>query len=454
MATKTAVAPAATPAHNFASVFNPLPWQIAPWRSKAGVMLLTGSAGGGKSHLAAFKLHAFCLMYPGAMALMLRKTRESMTNSTVLFMDRAIIAGATTVTHYPSKHRFEYSNGSILAYGGMADDQQREQIRSIGQGGAVDIVWMEEATGFTENDFNEVTARIRGNAASWRQIILTTNPDTPSHWIYKRLIQGGEAAVFYSGAVDNTYNPADYIGNLKRLTGVLGLRLRDGQWIQAEGAVYEEFSDPVHVVDSFDFAQAHRFVAGVDWGFTNPGVILVFAVDGDERMTLVREVYRTKKLIEWWTATARDLRAEYGIEAFYCDPSEPAYIAQFQAGGLPAMPANNDIRPGIDAVKQRLAVADDGRPRLQFLRTANKDADPDLDFAKRPTGALGEITAYVWPRSAEGRPIKEVPVKEYDHAMDTMRYAAMGVERYGAGSGQSVVIPAPDVLDDYDTGAW
>jgi len=32
---------------------------------------------------------------------MLRKTRESMTNSTVLFVDRAIIAGATTVTHYP-----------------------------------------------------------------------------------------------------------------------------------------------------------------------------------------------------------------------------------------------------------------------------------------------------------------------------------------------------------------
>lgn len=416
------------PGPSFASVFSPLSWQIAPWRHKGRVMLLTGSAGGGKSYLAAHKLHAFCLKYPGAMALMLRKTRDSMTNSTVLFVDRAVIAGASTVTHWPSKHRFEYTNGSILAYGGMADDKQREQIRSIGQDGSVDIVWMEEATGFTENDFNEVTARIRGKAASWRQIVLTTNPDTPSHWIYKRLIQGGEATVFYSGAVDNTYNPADYIDTLRSLTGVLGLRLRDGQWIQAEGAVYDEFSDPVHVVDEYDLSRAHRFVAGVDWGYTGPGVILVFAVDGDGRMALVHEVYQTKRLIEWWTERAVALTRQYNIEAFHCDPAEPAYIAQFQKAGVPAMEATNDIRPGVDAVKQRLAIAGDGRPRLQFLRSANSGIDTSLEFAKQPTSIMDEITAYVWPRAVDGKPIKEIPVDENNHALDAMRYAVMGLD--------------------------
>lgn len=417
-----------TAGYSLASVFRPLPWQVPPWRDKSRVLLLTGSAGGGKSYLAAHKLHAFCLKYPSAMALMLRKTRDSMTNSTVLFMERNVIAGASTVIHWPSKHRFEYSNGSILAYGGMADDKQREQIRSIGQDGSVDLVWMEEATGFTENDFNEVSARIRGKAASWRQIVLTTNPDTPSHWIYKRLIQGGEASVYYSGATDNTYNPNDYIDTLRSLTGVLGLRLRDGQWIQAEGAVYEEFSDQVHVVDTFDTKYITRYVAGVDWGYTNPGVILVFAVDGDERMTLVHEVYRTKRLIEWWTAKAVELERQYGIEAFYCDPAEPAYIAQFQQAGVSAVEAVNDIRPGIDAVKQRLAVAGDGRPRLRFLRSANSDTDPDLELAKKPLGVRDEITAYVYPKAADGKPVKEIPVDDNNHGMDAMRYAVMGID--------------------------
>ena len=99
-------------------------------------------------------------------------------------------------------------------------------------------------------------------------------------------------------------------------------------------------------------------------------------------------------------------------------------------------------------------MAEDERPRLQFLRTANIDIDPDLEFAKRPTGILGEITAYVWPKSAEGKPIKEIPVKENDHGMDAIRYAVMGVERAGQGTGQSVVIPPPDVIDDYDQGGY
>jgi hypothetical protein len=101
--------------------FQPLPWQIAPWRDQSPVLLLTGSAGGGKSRLAAEKLHGFCLRYPGAMALAMRKIRQSMTNSTVLFIERSVIGRDPRVNHYPSKLRFEYDNGSILAYGGMAN---------------------------------------------------------------------------------------------------------------------------------------------------------------------------------------------------------------------------------------------------------------------------------------------------------------------------------------------
>src|SRR5512142_1978419 len=84
--------------------FKPLPWQIAPWRDKSPVILLTGSAGGGKSRLAAEKLHAACLNYAGVMALAVRKTRESMTNSTVLFLERSVIGGDPNVRHVAQKH--------------------------------------------------------------------------------------------------------------------------------------------------------------------------------------------------------------------------------------------------------------------------------------------------------------------------------------------------------------
>src|SRR6476469_10291147 len=67
-----------------------LDWQTPVKDDASFVLLLTGAAGGGKSWLAANKLHHYCLDHHGTMALALRKTRESMRNSTVLFLWRKI----------------------------------------------------------------------------------------------------------------------------------------------------------------------------------------------------------------------------------------------------------------------------------------------------------------------------------------------------------------------------
>jgi PBSX family phage terminase large subunit len=210
------------------ATFIPKPWQVAPWRDTSPTALLTGSAGGGKSRLAVEKVHGFCKKYPRAQGLVLRKTRESMGNSTVIFLERVVIGADPSVRHVPSKLPFEYAIGSVLTYGGMANDEQREQIRSVGQEGGVDIAWMDEANAFAEDDFNEVPARMRGQAAPWRQVILSTNPDAPDHWINTRLIQGGEATVYYSNARDNDSNPPEYRASLEKLTGTLKERLVKG----------------------------------------------------------------------------------------------------------------------------------------------------------------------------------------------------------------------------------
>jgi phage terminase large subunit len=224
-------------------VFEPLPWQVEPWMDTSPVVLLTGGAGGGKSLLAAEKLHAFCLRYPGAQALVLRKTAQSLQNSAILMLQRHVIGNDHRVTHHVTNMRFEYDNGSILAYGGMKDDSQREFIRSIGVRGGVDIAWLEEATQFDEEDFNEVISRMRGTAAPWRQVILTTNPEGPGHWINMRLIIGGEASVYYSSAIDNLHNPDSYRQSLSTLTGVQYQRLVKGQWVMGSGLAFDTWSD-------------------------------------------------------------------------------------------------------------------------------------------------------------------------------------------------------------------
>lgn len=409
------------------AIFRPLPWQIAPWRDKSEIILLTGSAGGGKSRLAAEKVHGFCKKYPGAMGIILRKTRDSMTNSTVLFMDKTVIGNDKYVNHWPSKHRFEYINGSIMAYGGMADDAQREQIRSIGQAGGGDIIWLEEANRFTEDDFNELLGRLRGSAADWRQIILTTNPDRPTHWIKRRLMDGGEASVYYSRALDNTYNPDGYINTLRRLTGILEKRLNRGLWIQAEGAVYEEFSDELHVIDPFQVPSDWRRVRAIDFGYTNPFVCQWWAIDNDGRMYLYREIYETGRIVEDHAKEIVRLSEGEYIEATVAD-HDAEDRATLERYGVFTIPAQKEITPGIQGVQQRLRKAGDSKPRLFIMRGATVREDLALISRKLPTSTLEEFSAYIWPENKDGRPVKEVPIDLFNHGMDAMRYMARDID--------------------------
>lgn len=414
-------------------------------------MLLAGSAGGGKSKIAAEKVHGFLLKYPKATGLMMRKTRQSMTNSTVLFFEKDIAQG--DCIHVSSKNRFEYPNGSVLAYGGMADEEQKEQIRSIGQAGGADIVWMEEANRFTEDDFNEVLARLRGSAAPWTQVILSTNPGAPTHWIKRRLIDQGEAHVYYSKAQDNTHNPAEYLNTLQRLTGVAHRRLVDGLWVQAEGAVYEGWDDSIHVLSWQELEQlgillpntktlnrkkVKRVIGGCDFGWTNPGSLIVVAVDEDSRLYVVHEVYQTKRLIGWWVKEALKLRDLYHVELFVCDPAEPALIQEYRNAGLFALEADNAIVDGIQRVAQRLELAGDGRPRLYVARGALRERDPLLIEAKKPTGLLEELPAYEWPIGTDNRPVKEIPVPINDHSLDPLRYVCSYVD-----AATAQVLPKP-----------
>jgi predicted phage terminase large subunit-like protein len=222
---------------NVVAPYKPLPWQVEPFYDRSPVMLLTGSAGGGKSRIASEKVNAFMLHYPGARGLLIRKAREYASKSMVMSMKRAI--GSPEIAVYRKADlMFQYANGSLLAAAGVKDEDQREALRSIFEDGGVDIVWIEEANALSYEAYQEIRTRMRGQASSWRQIILTTNPGGPAHWIKRRLIDGGEAKVYVSSAEDNPHNPPDYLHTLNTLTGLQYERLVRGKWVASEGALW------------------------------------------------------------------------------------------------------------------------------------------------------------------------------------------------------------------------
>lgn len=355
--------------------FKPLPWQVTPWRDKSKVVLATGTAGGGKSRFGGEKIHAFMLKYPGAMGLMLRKNRQSMENSVILSMKYRVIGGDPRVRHLPSYHRFEYSNGSILAYGGMKDEEQREQIRSIGIDGALDFVLMEEANRFREDDFEELLFRMRGKAAPWFQILLLTNPDHPRHWINRRLILGKEAEVYYSSYENNPHNPPEYTEMIKRARGVRALRLGKGIWAPSEGVVFDGFNPEIHA-NGPDYDPA---LGGVIWfcddGYAagqgvgtesyHPRVILLAQETPVGGVNIFAEYYRTG-VASYETSIDEVLGWGYPApEVCYVDSAAAMFIGALRMKGFMALKATHEVEEGIKNVQRMLAEEVGGEPLLR-----------------------------------------------------------------------------------------
>jgi hypothetical protein len=166
-------------------------------------------------------------------------------------------------------------------------------------------------------------------------------------------------------------------------------------------------------------------------------------------MVLVAQWYRAGRRDDWWLEKALEADDEFGVEAFACDPSEPAYIDAFQEAGLNAVKGFNAVLPGINAVKRRLA---DGT--LTFVRDSLREADQARIRQKLPARVEDEIPGYVWAGGA-----KERPVKEDDHGLDQLRYAVayvdgLGEERAPDPAGEIADVPMDSYLASGRKSRW
>lgn len=399
-------------------------WQQDAFRDKARVCLYGGAAGGGKSRAASEKQHAYMLKYPGAVGVALRKAREFASKS-VVYALQAAIGDDPSVRYNASELMFHYANGSRIFVAGMKDEGQRQALRSINGDGSVDFIWVEEANALTEDDYNELLGRLRGRAAPWRQILLTTNPDGPMHWIKTRLMDGGEASVHYSSAKDNPHLPPEYLQTLESITGVLGMRLRDGLWVQAEGVVYDTWSDAVHIVNRMpDGWQQWRKFRAIDFGYVNPFVCQWWAVDPDGRLYRYREIYMSKRTVADHAEKINLLSRGESYEATVCD-HDAEDRATLKQAGITSIAAIKDVSRGIQAVQQRLMRGHDDQPRLFLLKNALVERDGLLADERKPTSTEQELPGYIWQTAGDGRPNKEEPLKLNDHGADCLRYAVM-----------------------------
>ncbi len=382
------------------------------YRSKE--ILLSGPAGTGKSRACLEKLHACAQRYPNMRGLMVRKTLVSLVGAGIVTYKAKVLHPLDGVRFFggskdePASYR--YPNGSRIVIGGL---DKSEKVMST----EYDMIYVQEATEATEQDWEDLTTRLRNQVMPYQQLIADCNPQHPTHWLKLRCDRE-QTRMLHSRHEDNPTVTEEYLNTLRALTGVRRARLYEGIWSAAEGIVYDSFDERTHIVDAPP-AHPRSYFAAQDWGYTNPGVLGVFAEDGDGRLYLVAEHYMTGQTVDaWWVPRAKALHERYHFQSIQCDPSEPDFIQQYVSAGLPAVKATNAIAPGVGAVRTRL----DDR-RLFFVRDALLERDESLVAEYRPFSVTQEFSSYVWPKDVTGRVVKEVPQGGVDHGMDMIRYA-------------------------------
>lgn len=418
-----------------------------------------GPAGTGKTLAILWRFHLLLHNHPNSRALILRKTHVSLTGSALESFRRYVLAvNDFGASYYGGSAEeppgYRYPNGSKLNIGGL-DNPTRVMSAEY------DGIFVNEATEITEDEWESLITRRRLGMWPMQILVGDVNPQAPTHWYNHRADQPGKDGNtrrrLLSRYEDNprywdqerndwTQEGRDYVlGTLGSLTGVRYKRLRLGQWVAAEGQVYESFDTKKHVRNASEFESRlkHAWCIGAgDWGWTKPGVLQVWAVDGDGRAYRVAEIYRTHEHVDpWWVEQAKALNREFHVRKWVFDPSEPANIEKMRQAGLSAYPANNAIMPGILAVDARLNPKE-GEPRLYLMRDAQRFPDEELLRTKKPASSEAEFGEYVWPKTRSGMTGRERPVDDNNHGMDTMRYAIAELDLGG-----SRIVPNPEPIE-------
>lgn len=245
------------------STFNP---EFIPWQDDAmdvlecqldyakGVyeILLAGSVGSAKTSLGVHQAVKHCLKFTKARVGIGRRSlpdiKKTIFTEIVEHIDQDGLMNRVKIRESTATIKF-LDTGSIMEPCYWADKRYKK-FRSR----KYSMLLIEELTENDEEDkqaYEELLMRLgRIPHIDENLAIAMTNPDSPSHWVYKRFF--GELhemrRAFQSKTSDNPFLPATYISNLRRsLDPKMARRMIDAEWLDIRTEViYYAYEEEVH----------------------------------------------------------------------------------------------------------------------------------------------------------------------------------------------------------------
>ena len=232
------------------------------------------------------------------------------------------------------------------------------------------------------------------------------NPEGPNHWFYKTWVQQAESRNCLRLHFTMEDNPS-LTPEIRRryhnlYTGVFYQRFVLGQWVQAEGRVYDFFTADMAAAPP---QHCDKWHISCDYGTVNPTSMGLWGRCGGVWYR-VKEFYFDSRVQQRQMTDAeyadalQELAGERKIASVIVDPSAASFMEVLRRRGWQVRKADNDVLRGI-------------RLTSDCLKSGK------IVLCEGCTDCLREMEEYTWDLSS-GQ--KDRVRKEHDHAMDDMRY--------------------------------
>jgi PBSX family phage terminase large subunit len=391
--------------------------------------LWTGAVAAGKTIAS---LIAFLIALPDApqsgIVCVVGRTLQTIERNLIdPLQDERIFGSLAEQVHHTAGSNTAVILGRTVHLIGASDVRAEGRIRGV----TVALAYVDEATLLPEAFWVMMMSRLRVAGA---KLFATTNPANPGHWLRRDyILRAADVGLrhWHFTLDDNPGLPDGFVERLKRqYTGLFYKRFILGQWIAAEGAVYDMWDEDRHVTDLIP-PITQWLCAAVDYGTTNPfhAVLLGIGAEADPRTGARREclygvsewrwdsrqrhrqltdVEYSVKLREWLHSVRFPGTHLHGPSPQYLviDPSAASFKLQAYQDGWNVADGDNSVLDGIRLVSSLLA-----RDRLKLSRSGC----PAL---------IEEFPAYCWDDKAALAGEDKV-VKVADHGLDALRYGTV-----------------------------
>lgn len=339
-----------------------------------------GARGGGKSYVSRIKMCLLAFNYPGIQILLLRRTLKELRENHITQFQKLLKTYDPNpknrlAMYKESTKEILFPNGSRIVLGYC--DNEKDVLQYQGQ--AYEVIVMEEATHFTEFQFQCLTEsnRMSGNLKKSfnPRMYFTCNPGGVGHAWVKRLFidkdyketENQKDYLFIPSLVyENKYlmeNDKEYVRTLENLPEDRKQAMLYGNWDVFDGQFFREFKRNVHVIDPFDIPEHWDRYIAMDYGLDMFAVLFI-AVDTKGKTYVYNEIHKTNLIVSEARQTLKSIMRHYKYKAIYAPPdlwnrnrdTGKSTAELFYEGGIDLTKVSNDRVSGWLNVKEWLKV--------------------------------------------------------------------------------------------------